>query len=60
MHAVDGLTDNNNNKAALIIKELIIDARIHEHDFISIKSKNKHQQLFVVYAAWFIVRNVVN
>lgn len=47
MHAVDGLADNNNNKAALIIKELIIDARIHEHDFISIKSKKEQASTII-------------
>ena len=48
MYAVDGLADNNNNKAAvIIIKDLRIDARIHEHDFVSIKSKKKQTSTII-------------
>jgi hypothetical protein len=48
MYAVDGLADNNNNKAAvIIIKDLTIDARIHEHDFVSIKSKKKQTSTII-------------
>jgi hypothetical protein len=47
-YAVDGLADNNNNKAAaVIIKELRIDARIHERDFISIKCKKEQTSTII-------------
>jgi hypothetical protein len=62
MYAVDGLADNNNNKAAaVIIKELRIDARYMSVTLSQLNvRKKKRQQLFVVYAVWFVVGNVVN
>lgn len=47
MYTVDGLADNNNDKAAVIIKELRIDARIHEHDFVPIKSKKEQTSTII-------------
>jgi hypothetical protein len=44
MYPLDGLEDNNNNKA-VTIKELRIPTRIHEHDFISIKAKKEQTSI---------------
>ena len=46
-YAVDDLADNNNNKAAAVIKELRIDARMHEHNFVSIKSKKEQTSIII-------------
>jgi hypothetical protein len=39
MYPVNGLEDNNNNNKTVIITEFRTHTRIHEHDFISIKTK---------------------
>ena len=38
MYPVNGLEDNNNNSNTVIIREFRTSTRIHEHDFISIRT----------------------
>ncbi|MFL6340303.1 MAG: hypothetical protein ACJ72U_02005 [Nitrososphaeraceae archaeon] len=45
MYPVNGLEDNNNNNKTVIIKEFRTRTRIHEHDFISIKTEKEHTSI---------------
>jgi hypothetical protein len=45
MYPLNGLEDNNNNNNTVIIKEFRACTRIHEHDFISIKTEKEHTSI---------------
>jgi hypothetical protein len=45
MYLVNGQEDNNNNNNLVIIKEFRTRARIHEHDFISIRTEKEQTSI---------------
>ena len=47
MYPVDGLDDNYNNSNTVIIKQFRIGIRIHEHDFVSVKTKNEQASIII-------------